>query len=29
MILALAAGEVGEEGLTRWIRDNWPAVAAK
>lgn len=23
-ILALAAGEVGEEGLTRWIRDNWP-----
>ena len=25
IILALAAGEVGEEGLTRWIRDNWPA----
>jgi len=25
MILALAAGEVDEEGLTRWIRDNWPA----
>jgi death-on-curing protein len=25
MILSLAAGEVGEEGLTRWIRDNWPA----
>jgi len=24
MMLALAAGEVGEEGLTRWIRDNWP-----
>ena len=24
MILALAAGEVKEEGLTRWIRDNWP-----
>ena len=24
MILALAAGEVGEDGLTRWIRDNWP-----
>ena len=23
-ILALAAGEVEEEGLTRWIRDNWP-----
>jgi death-on-curing protein len=25
MILALAAGEVSEESLTRWIRDNWPA----
>jgi death-on-curing protein len=25
MILSLAAGEVGEEGLTRWIRDSWPA----
>ena len=25
IILALAAGEVNEEGLTRWIRDNWPA----
>jgi death-on-curing protein len=25
IILALAASEVGEEGLTRWIRDNWPA----
>jgi death-on-curing protein len=24
IILALAAGEVEEEGLTRWIRDNWP-----
>jgi death-on-curing protein len=24
MILALAACEVNEEGLTRWIRDNWP-----
>ena len=24
IILALAAGEVDEEGLTRWIRDNWP-----
>ncbi|CAN7506419.1 type II toxin-antitoxin system death-on-curing family toxin [Bosea sp. LjRoot9] len=23
-ILALAASEVDEEGLTRWIRDNWP-----
>ena len=26
-ILALAAGEVEEEGLTRWIRDNWPKEA--
>jgi len=25
MILALAAGEVSEEGLTPWIRDNWPS----
>jgi len=25
IIVALAAGEVDEEGLTRWIRDNWPA----
>ena len=25
MILSLAAGEVNEDGLTRWIRDNWPA----
>jgi death-on-curing protein len=25
MILALAAGEVDEEGLIRWIRDNWPS----
>jgi death-on-curing protein len=24
MIQALAAGEVSEESLTRWIRDNWP-----
>ena len=24
IILALAAGEVGEDGLARWIRDNWP-----
>jgi death-on-curing protein len=24
MSFALAAGEVHEEGLTRWIRDNWP-----
>ena len=27
MIFALAAGEVNEEGLTRWIRDNWPSEA--
>jgi death-on-curing protein len=27
IILALAAGEVDEEGLTRWIRDNWPRDA--
>jgi len=26
-ILALAAGEVEEDGLTRWIRDNWPKDA--
>lgn len=26
-ILALAAGDVDEEGLTRWIRDNWPKDA--
>jgi death-on-curing protein len=24
MMLALAAGEVDEEGLARWIGDNWP-----
>jgi death-on-curing protein len=24
IILALAAGEVSAESLTRWIRDNWP-----
>ena len=24
IIIELAAGTVGEEGLTRWIRDNWP-----
>jgi death on curing protein len=29
IILALAAGEVNEEGLTRWIRDNWPPEPAK
>jgi death on curing protein len=26
IILGLAAGEVSEESLTRWIRDNWPKV---
>ena len=25
IILALAAGEVSEESLIRWIRDNWPS----
>ncbi|MFY9954550.1 type II toxin-antitoxin system death-on-curing family toxin [Bradyrhizobium sp.] len=25
MILSLAAGEVSEASLTRWIRDNWPS----
>jgi death on curing protein len=29
MIFALAAGEVNEEGLTRWIRDNWPPEVSK
>ena len=24
IILGLAAGEINEEGLARWIRDNWP-----
>jgi death on curing protein len=24
MMLAVAAGEVSEENLARWIRDNWP-----
>ncbi|MCG5244994.1 type II toxin-antitoxin system death-on-curing family toxin [Methylorubrum extorquens] len=24
IILGLAAGEIDESGLTRWIRDNWP-----
>ena len=27
MMLAVAAGEVSEESLARWIRDNWPAGA--
>jgi death-on-curing protein len=25
-ILALAAGEIAEDGLARWIRDNWPTT---
>jgi death on curing protein len=29
MILALAAGEVSEENLARWIRDNWPKKTKK
>ena len=29
MILSLAAGEVSEESLTRWIRDNWPTEPGK
>jgi death-on-curing protein len=29
IILSLAAGEVSEESLTRWIRDNWPADLSK
>jgi death on curing protein len=24
IIMSLAAGEVGEDNLARWIRDNWP-----
>lgn len=27
IMLSLAAGEVSEESLARWIRDNWPAGA--
>lgn len=26
MILGLASGDIVEEGLTRWITDNWPDV---
>lgn len=29
MILALAAGEVSEESLARWIRNNWPKPPKK
>jgi death-on-curing protein len=28
VMLGLAAGEIDETGLTRWIRDNWPEVPA-
>ena len=24
IVLSLAAGEVSEQSLARWIRDNWP-----
>ena len=24
IVLAIAAGEVSEESLARWIKDNWP-----
>ena len=26
IMLAVATGEIDEDGLTRWIRDNWPDV---
>ncbi len=26
IIVGLAAGEIHEDGLARWIRDNWPAA---
>ena len=26
MMISLAAGEISEESLARWIRDNWPAA---
>jgi death-on-curing protein len=29
IILSLAAGEVSEESLMRWIRDNWPPEPSK
>ena len=28
IMLAVAAGEVSEESLARWIRDNWPELRA-
>jgi death-on-curing protein len=27
IMLEVAAGNIGEEGLARWIRDNWPKTA--
>ena len=29
MIQGIASGEITEDGLTRWIRDNWPAAVVK
>ncbi len=29
MIQGLASGEIGEEGLARWIQDNWPTETVK
>lgn len=29
MIQGLASGEIAEDGLARWIRDNWPKTSAK
>jgi death-on-curing protein len=26
VMLALAAGDIDESGLSRWLRDNWPSV---
>jgi death-on-curing protein len=26
IVMSLAVGEVSEESLARWIRDNWPKV---
>jgi death-on-curing protein len=29
MVLGLAAGEIGEEGVARWIADNMPAASSR
>ena len=29
MIQSLAAGEIDEDGLTRWIRDSWPGAVRR